>query len=49
MTQPGRGLRAQAVQVPCSIAEAVGLPVDRLLQVRDDLLDVRRAMEPATA
>lgn len=48
LTQPGRDLRAQAVQVPCSIAAAMGLPEDRLMQVRDDLLAIRQAMEAAT-
>lgn len=47
LTQPGRDLRAQAVQVPCTIAEAMGLPVDRLMQVRNDLLPIRQAMEAA--
>lgn len=48
LTQPGRDLRAQARQVPCTIAEAMGLPVERLMQVRDDLLAIRQAMEAAT-
>ena len=49
LTQSGRDLRARAVQVPCTIAAAMGLPVDRLAQVRDDLLAVRQALEATTA
>lgn len=48
LTQPGRDLRTQALQVPCAIAEAMGLSAERLVQVRDDLLAIRRAMEAAT-
>ena len=49
LTPPGRDLRAQAVQAPCTIAAAMGLPVERLMRVRDDLLVIRQALEAATA
>ncbi len=49
LTEPGRDRRAQALQVPCTIAEAMGLPAEQLMQVRDDLLAIRKAMEAATA
>jgi len=47
LTQAGRDLRARALHVPCAIAEVMGLPVERLLQMRDDLGELRQALEAA--
>ena len=45
LTQAGRDLRVQAVQIPCAIAVATGLPMDRLVQIKDELDGIRRALE----
>lgn len=47
LTQPGRDLRARALHVPCAIAGIMGLPVERMAAIRDDLLALRQAMEAA--
>ena len=44
-TEAGRDLRPQAVGIPCAIAEATGLPMDRLVQLKDELEGVRQAFE----
>jgi len=48
LTPAGRGLRARALHVPCAIIEVMGLPTERLVQIRDDLGEVREALEAAT-
>jgi len=49
LTLAGRELRARALHVPCAITEVMGLPIERLVQMRDDLVGVREALETATA
>lgn len=45
LTQAGWDLRPQAAGIPCAIAAATGLPVDRLVQLKDELEGVRQALE----
>lgn len=45
LTQAGRDLRPHAVGIPYAIAAATGLPMDRLVQLRDELEGVREALE----
>ena len=47
LTPAGRDLRARALQVPCRIVDAMGLSVDRLIQLRDDLQEIRQTLEAA--
>ncbi len=47
LTQPGRDLRVRALHVPCAIADIMGLSLERLAAIRDDLLALRQAMETA--
>ena len=49
LTPAGRELRARALHVPCAITEVMGLPIERLVQIRDDLGEIREALEAATA
>ena len=45
LTAAGRALQAQAAHIPCAIAAATGLPVDRLVQLKDELDGIRQALE----
>lgn len=45
LTEAGRDLQAQAQHIPCAIAEATGLPMDKLVQVKDELQGIRQALE----
>jgi DNA-binding MarR family transcriptional regulator len=45
LTGAGRALQAQAVPIPCAIAAATGLPMERLVQIKDELEGVRQALE----
>ena len=45
LTEAGRELRAQALHIPCAIAEAAGLTMDRLVQVKEELESIRQALE----
>ena len=47
LTEAGRDLRTAALQVPCTIVDVMGLPVERLVQIRDDLQEIRQALEAA--
>ena len=49
LTEAGRDLRTAALQVPCTIVDIMGLPVERLVQIRDDLQEIRQALEAAGA
>ncbi len=45
LTAAGRGLQAQALRIPCAIAEATGVPMERLAEIKDELQGIRRALE----
>lgn len=45
LTAAGRDLRVRALHIPCAIAEVIGLPPDRLVQIKDELQGVRQALE----
>ena len=45
LTEAGRGLQAQAVHIPCAIAEAAGVPMERLARIKDELQGIRQALE----
>jgi len=45
LTQAGQDLRARALRIPCAITEVIGLPADRLLQIKDELEGIRRSLE----
>lgn len=45
LTEAGRELRARALHIPCAIAEVIGLPPDKLVQIKDELQGVRQALE----
>ena len=45
LTAAGRELQAQAVHIPCAIAAATGLPMERLVQIKDELEGIRQALE----
>lgn len=45
LTEAGRGLQARALHIPCAIAEATGLPMEKLLQIKDELQGIRQALE----
>lgn len=45
LTDAGRDLRARALHIPCAIAEVIGLPPDRLVQLKDELQGIRQALE----
>ena len=45
LTAAGRALQPQAVHIPCAIAAATGLPMDRLVQIKDELEGIRQALE----
>lgn len=47
LTGAGRTLRAKALNVPCTIGDAMGLPTERLAAIRDELLTIRHSMEAA--
>lgn len=49
LTEAGRSLRTRALHVPCTIAGAMGLPVGRLVQIKDDLQEIRQSLEAAGA
>ncbi len=49
LTETGRNLRTRALHVPCTIAEAMGLSVERLVQIKDDLQEIRHSLEAAGA
>ncbi|MBK0419308.1 MarR family transcriptional regulator [Leucobacter sp. CSA1] len=44
-TEAGRALREQALSVPPAVIERLGLPVERLLALRDELAAVIAAVE----
>ncbi len=48
LTEAGRGLRTRALHVPCKVAEIMGLPVERLMQIKGDLQEIRQSLETAT-
>ncbi len=45
LTQAGRDLRARAQGIPCRIAEIIGLPTEKLAQVKDELQGIRQSLE----
>ena len=45
LTAAGRALRGQAVHIPRAIAAATGLPMERLVQIKDGLEGIRQALE----
>ena len=45
LTAAGRALQPQAVGIPCAIAEATGVPMERLAEIKDELQGIRRALE----
>jgi len=45
LTAAGRALQPQAVGIPCAIAAATGLPMERLVQLKDELEGIRQALE----
>ena len=45
LTTAGRALQAQAVHIPCAIAAATGVPMERLAQLKDGLEGIRQALE----
>ncbi len=45
LTEAGRGLRAQALDIPCAIAEVIGVPAERLVRIKDELQGIRQALE----
>lgn len=45
LTEAGRRLQAQALHIPCDIAEATGVPMERLVQLKDELQGIRQALE----
>lgn len=45
LTQAGRDLQPHAVGIPCAIAAATGLPMDRLARIKDELEGIRQALE----
>ncbi len=45
LTQAGRNLRPHAVGIPCAVAAATSLPVDRLVQLKGELEGIRQALE----
>lgn len=45
LTQAGRDLQPHAASIPCAIAEATGLTMDRLGQLKDELESIRQALE----
>jgi len=45
LTAAGRALQAQAMAIPCAIAAATGLPMERLVQLKDELEGIRQALE----
>lgn len=45
LTEAGRNLQAQALRIPCAIAEVIGLPTERLAEIKDELQGIRRALE----
>ena len=47
LTEAGRDLRTRALHVPCRIAEVMGLPIERLMQIKDDLQEIRQSLEAA--
>ncbi len=49
LTEAGRALRARAVNIPCAIAEAAGLTMDRLVRVKEELEGIRQALEADAA
>jgi len=49
LTQAGRDLRTRAQQVPCTIAQFMGMPTERLMQIKDDLQELRQSLETTTA
>ncbi len=48
LTEAGRSLRTRALHVPCKVAEIMGLPVERLMQIKGDLQEIRQSLETAT-
>ncbi len=48
LTDAGRDLRTRALHVPCKVAEIMGLPVERLMQIKGDLQEIRQSLETAT-
>ena len=49
LTEAGRSLRTRALHVPCTIAGAMGLSAQRLVEVKDDLERIRRSLEASAA
>jgi len=49
LTQAGRDLRARAQHIPCTVAEAIGLPTDKLAQIKDELQGIRQSLEAGAA
>ncbi len=47
LTEAGRDLRTRALHVPCAIADAMGLPQDRMARIKDDLEAMRQSLELA--
>ena len=45
LTQSGRDLRPHALSIPCAIAAATGLPMNRLVQFKNELEGIRQALE----
>lgn len=47
LTQAGRDLRVKAQHIPCAIAETIGLPMKRLMQIKEELQGICRSLEAA--
>lgn len=48
LTQKGRDLKAQAARIPSCVAEALGLPLEELVELRDKLTLVERRLRETT-
>ena len=47
LTEEGRSLRDKALNIPDCIADAVGYPIDRISDLRDELNDIRARLHKA--
>lgn len=47
LTSAGQEMRERARHLPCGITQAMGLPLDRLERLRDDLQALRRELDAA--
>ena len=47
LTPAGRDLSGRAQHIPCAIAEIIGLPMERLTQIKEELQGICRSLEAA--